>query len=107
MVECYLAKYGFTETLSVFHSYILKFKLETYEALIAIRQALVSANAPIELVKNVDLTMLQRQYSDNPEYVDKFAMWEKYRPFSDKSEQAINVIISCLDKLDKNKGAYK
>jgi hypothetical protein len=92
--ECLILRRGYENDLSVVHSYTVKHKLDSFESLIDLRQKMISANAPSDIVKYVDVVMLQKQNSDNPEYVQKFVTWEKYRPFNDKSEATVNAILS-------------
>lgn len=106
MVEAYAREFKGYEGIQVLHGYRLNLKLETVESLTDLRSKLVGANAPIEMIKAVDLAILQKQNADNPGYVAKFSTWEKYRPFSDKSEQAVIQILSGLPPTSRYKIMY-
>jgi hypothetical protein len=106
MVEAYALEYRGYENIKALHAYRLNLKLETVESLVDLRAKLIAANAPIEMIKAVDLAILQKQNADNPGYIEKFSIWEKYRPFSDKSEQAIAGILAGLPETSRYKITY-
>lgn len=106
MVEAYSKMFKGYDDIKVIHGYTLNMKLETVESLATLRQKLVEAGAPVELIKPVDLAILQKQNADNPDFIKKFSMWEKYRPFSDKSEQVTATIVAGLPMNDRSRVAY-
>lgn len=106
MVEAYAREFRGYDKIKVLHGYRLNLKLETVESLVDLRAKLIAANAPIEMIKAVDLAILQKQNADNPGYIERFSMWEKYRPFSDKSEQSVAQILAGLPETSKYKIMY-
>lgn len=105
MVECKAWFEGFKE-VAIIHGYTLSLKLESVETLSQKRKTLIEANAPIEVIKAYDLMIIQKQHIDSPAYVNRFIVWEQYRPFSDKSANEISVILSGLPQSSYFKVLY-
>lgn len=105
MVEVYCDIKGY-EGISTLHGYTLNLKLETVESLSEKRQKLTESGAPIEVIKAIDMAILQKQHIDNPIAINKYAIWDKYKPFNEKSNEQINAIISGLPNINYHKVLY-
>lgn len=105
MVEVYCDIKGY-EGVSTLHGYTLNLKLETIESLSEKRSKLTDSGAPIEVIKAIDMAILQKQHIDNPIAINKYAIWDKYKPFSEKSNDQINVILSGLPDINYHKVLY-
>jgi hypothetical protein len=105
MCECKAWFEGFKE-MEFIHGYTLSLKLESVETLSQKRKSLIDANAPIEVIKAFDLMIIQKQHIDSPAYVNRFIVWEQYRPFSDKNFNEINTILSSLSGTNYFKVLY-
>ena len=95
------------EGLSFLHGYTLNLKLESIESLAAKRKSLLDSGAPMEIIKSVDLAIMQKQHIDSPQAIERFSVWERYRPFSDKSENVVISIISGLAKTSRYRILYE
>lgn len=105
MVECIAEIKGYKD-ISVIHGYTLTLKLETIEDLALKRKTLTEANAPIEIIRAIDLAMMQKRHLDDPQSIERYSIWEQYKPFPDKSETAIISLISTLPDTNKYKVMY-
>jgi hypothetical protein len=105
MVECYCEWKGYTG-VNIVHGYTLDLKLESIETLSEKRKKLIDANAPIEVIKALDLAILKKQHMDAPAYVNRFIVWEQYRPFSDKNPTEIQNILTSLQSTNYYKILY-
>jgi hypothetical protein len=105
MVEVYCDIKGY-EGVSVLHGYTLNLKLETIESLSDKRKKLTESGAPMEVIKAVDMAILQKQHIDNPIAIDKYAIWDKYKPFSEKSNDQVNTILAGLPDINYHKVLY-
>ena len=99
MVECKCMFEGITEA-GILHGYTLSLKLESVETLSAKRKTLIDANAPMEVIRALDLAIVQKQHYDSPAYINRFTIWEQYRPFADKSPQDIQAILAGLPQTN-------
>jgi hypothetical protein len=93
MVECVGYYRGFND-FEVLHGYTLNLKLESIETLVEKRKKMLDASAPNETIKAIDMAIMMKQHMDSPQYINNLAVWEQYRPFSDKSENIIQQILS-------------
>lgn len=82
--------------LSVNHSISKDYKLESIAELIQNRKSGIDANLPKELIVNFDYKILARQNRDDPAIVERFKIYEKYRPFGDKTEAQVMSIVGLL-----------
>lgn len=105
MMECYSELKGI-EDVEFLHGYTINMKLETVETLSVTRKKLIDANAPIEVIKAYDLAILKKQHMDSPQFINRFAVWENHRPFSDKSDIVAMQILSGLPNINKTKILY-
>lgn len=88
------------------HGYTLNLKLESVETLADKRKKMIDSGAPNEIIKSIDLAILQKQHIDSPQAIDRFSIWERYRPFSDKSDSATMQIVSSLPNTNGYKILY-
>lgn len=105
MVECAGETMGFQD-FEVLHGYTLELKLESVESLSEKRKRLIEANAPHEVVSALDLAILKKQHIDSPATVNRFVIWQRYKPFNDKSETAILQILAGLPNTNYYKILY-
>jgi hypothetical protein len=105
MVEVYCDIKGY-EGVSTLHGYTLNLKLETVESLSDKRKKLTDSGAPMEVIKAVDMAILQKQHIDNPIAINKYAIWDKYKPFSEKSNDQVNGILASLPDINYHKVLY-
>lgn len=105
MCECYANKKGY-KNIEFIHGYTLSLKLENVETLAIKKKNLVEAGAPSEIIRAIDMAMLQKQHIDSPNAIREFAIWENYRPFNDKSENVIMTILAGLPNDNKYKILY-
>lgn len=105
MVEVYCDIKGY-ENVSVLHGYTLNLKLETVESLSDKRKKLTDSGAPMEVIKAVDMAILQKQHIDNPIAVDKYVIWDKYKPFTEKSNDQIANLLATLPDTNYYKVLY-
>lgn len=105
MVECVGELMGF-DSFEVLHGYTLELKLESVESLSEKRKRLIDANAPHEVISALDLAILKKQHIDSPATVNRFVIWQRYKPFNDKSENAIMTILSGLSNTNYYKILY-
>lgn len=98
MIECLCDAYNYTD-VQVLHGYSLTLKLETIEDLAKRRKILIETNSPLELIRAIDLAMMQKRHLDDPGAVNRYTIWEQYKPFPDKSD---NSILSFLSPLPDN-----
>ena len=94
------------EGLSVQHSYPSDFKLESIQDLIDQRSSALSASAPSAVLSNIDLSILSKQYKDDPEFVVNFKAREKFKPFRDKSKEERSMLVSMLPSNDNERILY-
>lgn len=105
ILECVCSIQGF-EDVEVLHGYTLNLKLESVETLALKRKQMIEANAPIEIIKGIDLAIIQKQHMDSPAYVNRLVIWEQYRPFADKSDMVAVQILAGLPNTNKYKIMY-
>ena len=105
MMECYSELNGI-EGAEFLHGYTLNMKLENVETLSETRKKLIDANAPIEVIKAYDLAILRKQHLDSPQFINRFSVWEQYRPFNDKSDVIAMQILSGLPNINRSKILY-
>ena len=105
MMECYAELQGI-EGAEFLHGYTLNMKLENVETLSETRKKLIDANAPIEVIKAYDLAILRKQHLDSPQFINRFAVWEQYRPFNDKSDVVAMQILAGLPNINRSKILY-
>jgi len=105
MVEC-ISELMEYENVEVVHGYTLNLKLESVETLMEKRSKAIQANAPMEVIKSIDLAILQKQHIDTPKFINRYSIWEKYRPFADKSDTVALQILSGLSQTNKYKILY-
>jgi hypothetical protein len=105
MVEC-IAELKDYEGVEVVHGYTLNLKLESVETLMEKRAKAIQANAPIEIIKAIDLAILQKQHIDSPKFINRYSVWERYRPFADKSDIVAIQILAGLPATNKYKILY-
>lgn len=84
------------EGVTTFHGYTFNLKLETIDTLSEKRRKLTESGAPIEVIKSIDMAILQKQNIDNPQAINKYVIWESHKPFNEKSNDQINMILSSL-----------
>jgi len=105
MMECYAELKGI-EGAEFLHGYTLNMKLETVETLSESRKKLIDANAPIEVIKAYDLAILRKQHLDSPQFINRFSIWEQYRPFNDKIDLVAIQILAGLPNTNRSKILY-
>ena len=105
MVEC-IAELMEIKNVEVVHGYTLNLKLESVETLMEKRAKAIQAAAPIEVIKSIDLAILQKQHIDTPKFINRYSVWEKYRPFSDKTDGVALQILAGLPQTNKYKILY-
>jgi len=105
MMECY-AELKDIKDVEFLHGYTLNMKLENVETLSETRKKLIDANAPVEVIKAYDLAILRKQHLDSPQFINRFAIWEQYRPFNDKSDFVAMQILSGLPNINRSKILY-
>lgn len=105
MMECVAEMKGYND-VEFIHGYTLNLKLESVESLSLKRKALIDASAPIEVIKALDMAILQKQHIDSPQYLNRFVVWERYRPFSEKSDNVAMQILAGLPNTNKYKVLY-
>ena len=105
MMECY-AELKDIKDVEFLHGYTLNMKLENVETLSETRKKLIDANAPVEVIKAYDLAILRKQHLDSPQFINRFAIWEQYRPFNDKSDVVAMQILSGLPNINRSKILY-
>jgi hypothetical protein len=105
MVECVGYYRGFND-FEVLHGYTLNLKLESIETLVEKRKKMLDANAPNETIKAIDMAIMMKQHMDSPQYINNLAVWEQYRPFSDKGENVIQQILSSYPNTNYYKILY-
>lgn len=105
MMECYAELQGI-EGAEFLHGYTLNMKLENVETLSETRKKLIDANAPVEVIKAYDLAILRKQHLDSPQFINRFAVWEQYRPFNDKSDTIAMQILAGLPNTNRSKILY-
>lgn len=105
MVECISAINNFKD-VEVIHGYTLNLKLESVETLALKRKQMLEANAPVEIIRGIDMAIIQKQHMDSPAYVNRLVVWEQYRPFTDKTDQVTMQILAGLPPTNKYKILY-
>jgi hypothetical protein len=105
MVDCVGYYRGFND-FEVLHGYTLNLKLESVETLVEKRKKMLDANAPNETIKAIDMAIIMKQHMDSPQYINRLAIWEQYRPFADKNEQTIQQILSSYPNTNYYKILY-
>jgi len=106
MVKC--GAYLLTEKIDieVIHGYKLELKLETVETLVAKKGRALENNAPVEVIKAIDLAILQKQHLDNPVTFNRYTIWEGYRPFADQSPTQVRETLARLPDTFRDKVLY-
>lgn len=94
------------DDLTVIHGYALNLKLDDLDSLIEQRAKAVDAGVPMDIINVIDYAIIKKQHIDNPKFLDEFAQWEKFRPFSDKTESERMSLVSVLPEDDFNKVLY-
>lgn len=105
MLECYCAIKGY-KGVEFIHGYSLNLKLESVETLSMKRKTMLDAGAPMEIIRGIDLAILQKQHIDSPAYLNRIVIWEQYRPFSDKPEAVAQTILAGLPEDNYYKVLY-
>jgi hypothetical protein len=95
MCECKANIEGYTD-VEFLHGYTLSLKLDSVETLSEKRRILLDANAPMEVISAVDMAILQKQHIDSPQFLNRFLVWEHYRPFKNKRPELITNILAGL-----------
>mgnify|MGYP001432824010 CR=1 FL=1 len=105
MVECVMDIKGI-EGVKVDHGYQLDLNIETLMTLIDQRTKAGASGAPTEVVDVYDYAILKKQHLGNPYFMDRFSIWEMFRPFSDKTDAEKQTILSLLPKYDRSRILY-
>lgn len=84
------------EGLIVEHDFGNDFKMETLEELLDQRKAAVNSGSPYPVIQSIDVSILSKQNQDNLEMVEKIKAKEKWRPFKDKKDSEVVMIITML-----------
>lgn len=87
------------EGLQVDHDFSSDFIIETLSELFYQRQKAVEANAPYEVIHNIDRKIAMKQNRDNAEEIQKMEAKEKWKPLREKSEGERMSIIMNLPEL--------
>jgi hypothetical protein len=94
------------EDLTVIHGYKLDLKLETVDSLVAKKGNAAANGAPMEVIRAIDLAILEKQNLGNPVTFNRYMIWETYKPFSDKSNDQTRMILSSLPDTFRDKILY-
>lgn len=94
------------QKLVVDHRFPLDFKLETIYELIQMRKSATDAGTPQDVIQSIDKKILAKQNRDNPEYVTRVEIREKFRPFQQLSTDERMQVVGMLDDLDPEKILY-
>lgn len=105
MCECKAAFEGYKK-VSVIHGYTLSLKLESVETLAAKLKTLTESGAPSDIINSINLAMLQKQHIDSPVFLNRYIVWERYRPFKNKHPNNIMVILAGLNQTNYYKVLY-
>lgn len=97
MCKCLATHYNVPEKEQLFyHGYSMDFNLDTVSSLVEQRKMAVEANVPKHVVDVIDFAILKKQHNDNPAYLNKLSVWEKFRPFADKELNEKLAIVALL-----------
>lgn len=88
------------EGLIVQHKHPRDFKFESIDELIVRRQNAINASAPYEVIRQIDLALMEMQHQDDPEAIEMMEAVERHKPFREKSEQERMFVLSQLAKTD-------
>ena len=104
-VECYCDAMGYKD-VQISHGYALNLKLEDLDTLLERRKSAVDAGVPMDIVNVIDFAIMKKQHVDNPEYLDRFSIWNQYKPFADKPESERMSILVGMDAKDPQRVLY-
>lgn len=104
-VECYCDVKGYKD-VEVTHGYALNLKLEDLDTLLDRRSIAVKAGVPMDIINVIDFAIMKKQHVDNPEYLDRFSIWNLYKPFSDKTENERMSLLAGMDTKDPQRVLY-
>jgi len=105
MCECKANIMGVTDA-EFQHGYTLSLKLDNLETLAEKLKTLTDSGAPMEVISPVYLAMLEKQHIDSPQFLNRFMVWEKFRPFKNKRAEVITTILSGLPNTNRYKILY-
>lgn len=88
------------EELIIQHKHPKDFKFYDVDSLVKQRNDAVTAGAPYQVIRNIDLQILEMQHLDDPEVVTMMAAKEKFKPFREKSESERMFVLTQLSKDD-------
>jgi hypothetical protein len=98
MVECIADILG-AKGVEVFHGYTLDLNIDTIEDLFNQRKLAIDSGASQDIIDVIDFAIQKKQHIDNPKALNRFAIWDQFRPFTDKS---MNEKISIMATLPDN-----
>lgn len=84
------------ENLIIQHKHQRDFKFEDVQDLVAQRKEAVDAGSPYEVIRNIDLAIIELQHLDDPEVAQMMRAKERFRPFREKSESERMYILTQL-----------
>lgn len=85
------------------YSFPKDFKMESYSELLTLRKNMSEAGSPYFLLDSVDSRLLNKQYRDDQSFILKVQARERFRPFRDKSQEEVMIIVSMLPELHPRK----
>lgn len=82
------------------------FELETLDDLLTILEKAKSSGAPQHFISDINVRISQLQHEDEPHIIREILAYEKFKPFSDVSEDERINIVSILSDSDPLKVKY-
>jgi hypothetical protein len=105
MVECIADILG-AKGVEVFHGYTLDLNIDTIEDLFNQRKLAIDSGASQDIIDVIDFAIQKKQHIDNPKALNRFAIWDQFRPFTDKSMNEKIAIMATLPENNYYKVLY-
>jgi hypothetical protein len=83
--------------VEVFHGYTMDLNVDSLEDLFEQRKKAVDSGASNDIIEVIDYMIQKKQHVDNPDAINRFAIWENHRPFRDKTATERLAIIATMD----------
>lgn len=89
--------------VTIFHGFTMDLNLDTLEDLFIQRKQAIESGTTNEVLAHIDTTILKKQHVDNPNYISKVMLWEKFKPFRTLSQNEKIIAIGSEEVYEDDK----